>query len=75
MPKLPRVTGNELLRALTSLGWVTVAQRGSHAQLKHPTRSGRVTIPLHAGKTISPHLLMSILRQSGVSADELRSAL
>lgn len=49
MPPLPRITGREIVRALNHLGWVLVVQKGSHAQLKHPERGGRVTVPLHAG--------------------------
>ena len=75
MPPVPRVTGRELVRALSSLGWVVIAQRGSHAQLKHPLRGGRVTVPLHAGETIGPGLLRSILNQAGLSVDDLRGAL
>ena len=37
-----------------------VAQKGSHAQLKHPTRGGHVTVPLHAGEVIGPGLLRSM---------------
>jgi predicted RNA binding protein YcfA (HicA-like mRNA interferase family) len=75
MPRMPRVTGAEVLRALRSLGWVVAAQRGSHVQLKHPARTGRVTIPIHAGETIGPRLLGSILAQARLSVDEFRSAL
>jgi hypothetical protein len=48
---------------------------GSHAQLKHPSRGGRVTVPLHAGETIGPGLLRSILSQAGVTVEELRAVL
>jgi len=75
MPPLPRITGRELVRALGKLGWVIVVQKGSHAQLKHPDRKGRVTVPLHAGETIGPGLCRSILSQAGVTADELRRVL
>ena len=75
MPPLPRVTGREIVRALETLGWIVVAQKGSHAQLRHPARGGRVTVPLHAGETIGPGLLRSILAQAGITADEFRSAL
>jgi predicted RNA binding protein YcfA (HicA-like mRNA interferase family) len=75
MPRMPRVTGPEVLRALRALGWVVVTQRGSHVQLKHPDRRGRVTIPIHAGETIGPRLLASILSQAGLSVDEFRAAL
>jgi predicted RNA binding protein YcfA (HicA-like mRNA interferase family) len=75
MAPLPRITGRELVRALSKLGWVVVVQRGSHAQLKHPARGGRVTVPLHAGETIGPGLLRSIMSQAGLSADDLRAVL
>lgn len=75
MPPLPRVTGREVVQALGKLGWVTVTQKGSHVQLKHPTRGGRVTVPIHAGETIGPGLLRSILTQAGVTPDEFRAAL
>jgi predicted RNA binding protein YcfA (HicA-like mRNA interferase family) len=75
MPPLPRITGRELVQALGKLGWQVVAQRGSHAHLKHPAQDGRVTVPLHAGETIGPGLLRSGLSQAGLTADELRRVL
>jgi predicted RNA binding protein YcfA (HicA-like mRNA interferase family) len=75
MPPLPRITGREVVRALGKLGWVVVFQKGSHAQLKHPARGGRVTVPLHAGETIGPGLLRSIMAQAGITLDELRAVL
>ncbi len=75
MPPLPRVTGRQVVQALGRLGWVIVVQRGSHAQLKHANRGGRVTVPLHAGEVIGPGLLRAILAQAGVTAEEFRAAL
>ena len=75
MAPLPRITGRELVRALGQLGWQVVSQKGSHAHLKHPAHGGRVTVPLHAGETIGPGLLRSILNQAGVTAEELRRVL
>jgi predicted RNA binding protein YcfA (HicA-like mRNA interferase family) len=72
---MPRVTGREVVRALGRLGWVVVVQRGSHAQLKHSERPGRITVPLHAGEIIGPALLRSILSQAGLSVVELRKVL
>jgi predicted RNA binding protein YcfA (HicA-like mRNA interferase family) len=54
MPPLPRITGRELVRALGKQRWVVVVQKGSHAQLKHPSCGGRVTVPLHAGRRSGP---------------------
>jgi predicted RNA binding protein YcfA (HicA-like mRNA interferase family) len=75
MPPLPRITGREVVRALAKLGWVVVVQKGSHAQLKHSSRGGRVTVPVHAGETIGPGLLRSILAQAGVTVEEFRAFL
>jgi predicted RNA binding protein YcfA (HicA-like mRNA interferase family) len=75
MAPLPRITGRELVRALGKLGWQVVAQKGSHAHRKHPDHGSRVTVPLHAGETIGPGLLRSILNQAGVTAEELRRVL
>jgi predicted RNA binding protein YcfA (HicA-like mRNA interferase family) len=75
MPRLPRVTGAELVRALQRLGWAIVVQRGSHAQLRHRERGGRVTVPVHAGKVLGPGLMQAILKQAGVTLDELRRVL
>jgi predicted RNA binding protein YcfA (HicA-like mRNA interferase family) len=47
-------------------GWVQVTMRGSHRQLKHPTKPGRVTVHGKPGDTIAPGTLDSIMKQSGL---------
>lgn len=54
-----------VLRLLMAAGWVEVAQRGSHKQLRHPGRPGKVTVP-HPRKDLPLATLRSIERQSGV---------
>ena len=75
MPRLPRITAVELLRALRRDGWIEAKQVGSHLHLKHPTKPGRVTVPRHAGEVLAPKLLTSILAQADLTADELRDLL
>jgi predicted RNA binding protein YcfA (HicA-like mRNA interferase family) len=60
------LSSREILRRLADAGWVEVAARGSHVQLKHATRPGRVTVP-HPRKDIPAGTLRSIEKQSGVS--------
>jgi predicted RNA binding protein YcfA (HicA-like mRNA interferase family) len=55
----------EVLRALRAAGWSEVARKGSHVQLKHPDRKGRVTVP-HPGKDLPMGTLKSIERQAGI---------
>ena len=46
-------------------GWQQVMQRGSHRQLRHPTKPGRVTVAGKPSQELAPGTLSSILRQSG----------
>jgi predicted RNA binding protein YcfA (HicA-like mRNA interferase family) len=71
MPKLPSVSGHEIIRALERLGFAVVSQKGSHVKMRC---DGKICIvPTH--KEIKKGTLMGILRQADVSADELIKAL
>jgi predicted RNA binding protein YcfA (HicA-like mRNA interferase family) len=74
-PRLPRITPAQLLRALHHDGWYEHAQEGSHLTLKHPTKTGRLVVPIHAGKVLKPGLLARILDDAKLTADELRRLL
>lgn len=55
MPKLPQITGDELVRVLEQIGFVAVRQKGSHIQLRRVENDGTVTtfpVPVHAGKSV-----------------------
>lgn len=54
----------EVLRRLAEDGWEQVATRGSHRQLKHPTKPGRVTVAGKPSDDLHPKTLASILRQA-----------
>lgn len=56
----------EILRRLQQDGWFLVAQKGSHRQLKHASKSGRVTVPGKPGDDLAPGTLNSILKQAGL---------
>jgi predicted RNA binding protein YcfA (HicA-like mRNA interferase family) len=55
---------------LHGLGFVETRQRGSHLRLRYP--DGRATtVPIHAGRDLSPILLRRIARDVGLSVEEL----
>lgn len=56
----------EVLQKLKADGWCEDSQKGSHLHLIHPTKPGKVTVPVHGGKDISPMTLRLIERQSGL---------
>jgi predicted RNA binding protein YcfA (HicA-like mRNA interferase family) len=74
-PKLPVVSGDQLIRALAKFGYIAVRQKGSHVRLRHSSDPQRlpVTIPLH--NEIAFGTLRRILRDSGVTVEQLVSAL
>ena len=73
-PRIPRISGKELLSALHKSGFETVRTKGSHYFVRHP--DGRSTVvPLHGGETIGPGLLNKILRSCEISREHLRELL
>ena len=72
---LPILRPEEVMGALERMGFVlTRKSPGSHFRYVHPD-GRRTTVPVHQGKTIGRGLLRKILRDIGVSADELRDCL
>jgi len=70
MPKLPRVSGAEAIRALERLGFSQFRQRGSHVVLKRvgPERVAGCVVPLH--KELASGTLRGILKQARVTPEE-----
>jgi predicted RNA binding protein YcfA (HicA-like mRNA interferase family) len=60
------MNSRQVLKILKEDGWEKAGQSGSHLQLKHPVRKGKVTVPVHKGKDIPPGTLHSILKQAGL---------
>jgi len=74
MSDFPALTGQSLVKALGTFGFIDVRQKGSHHFLRHP--DGRCTVvPLHSGETIGKGLLAQILRDCELTSDELREVL
>ena len=72
--KLPVVSGIKVIKALDKIGFEIDHQTGSHVVLrenKEPFR--RVTVPNH--KHIVPRTLISILKQSGLSREDMSKLL
>ena len=47
-------------------GWYLARTKGSHCQLKHPTKPGTVTVSGKPSVDIPPGTLNSILKQAGL---------
>ena len=68
MTKLPKLTGKAVIATLQTIGFETVRVKGSHHFLRHS--DGRSTVvPVHAGETIGPGLMVKILRDCELSRE------
>ena len=55
----------ELEKIIQADGWTAVKQSGSHKHYKHPSKSGKVTIPFHGHKDLNIKTVNTILKQAG----------
>lgn len=70
--RLPIITAIKLLSILEKHGFVRVRQSGSHIILKH-NDGRRTTVPLHKGKDLGRGLLRQIMRDAGLSIDDVKA--
>ena len=70
MPKLPKLEGKELIKILFLHGFDVIRIKGSHHFLRHD--DGRCTVvPVHAGETLGPGLLLQILKDTELDRADL----
>ena len=69
MSKLPRVSGQECVKALGKAGFYFKRQHGSHIILRRDDPFAQLVVPDH--NEIDRGTLRAIIRQAGLSVDEL----
>lgn len=71
MAKLPSVSGERLVRALKRAGFEVLRQKGSHVALEKRVgeKAFRTVVPQHS--TIAKGTLSDILKQAGLTIEEL----
>ena len=71
MPKLPRVSRAQAVKALQRLGFEQVRQKGSHVVMRRGAKG--CVVPLHPELKVVT--LTGVLRQADVSTEEFPRAL
>jgi predicted RNA binding protein YcfA (HicA-like mRNA interferase family) len=67
--KLKPLPSRKVIKALESLGFKKIRQKGSHVFFKH--LDGRTTvIPIHKGEDIRRGLLRNIIKDTGLTKDD-----
>lgn len=70
MPKLPVLSGADVVKMLERLGFEQVRQRGSHMIMRRGSLG--TVVPLH--KELKTGTLAGIIRQAGLTQDEFLKA-
>jgi predicted RNA binding protein YcfA (HicA-like mRNA interferase family) len=73
MPKLPRLSGAEIVKVLERMGFHQARQRGSHVVMKKVTPSGAVgcVVPMH--KEVATGTFNSILKQAHLTPEDFEA--
>lgn len=71
MIRLPRASGRAVVRALQRGGFRLSHVRGSHHYLTKPGIAALVVVPVHGNQTLPAGTIRSVLRQAGLTAEEL----
>ncbi len=59
-------SSKDIIQILLNDGWTVKRQRGSHVQLEHPTKKGKVTVP-HPNKDLPAKTVQTIMKQAEVN--------
>jgi len=74
MPRLPSLTPQKIIKMLEEKGFVLDRTKGSHRIYYHPETKRRAVVPLHK-KDLPKGTLLEILKQAGMSKEELKEIL
>lgn len=58
--KARNLSGRDVIRILKEDGWIEVGVRGSHHYFKHQVKLGKISVPVHANKSLKSKTVRSI---------------
>lgn len=70
MPKLPRITGEQAIKAFAKAGYHLDRVKGSHHILRHKEKTVRLSIPVHKKGTLGVGLLGDQIKAAGLTVEE-----
>ena len=65
------ISGKELARVLERHGWKLARVSGSHHIYTKAGRTERLSVPIHSNKSIKTGLLKHLLKQAGLSEEDV----
>lgn len=70
MDKLPRLSGQEVIKILSKVGYRISRQKGSHIILVRENETGKRSVVVPNHREIDKGTLLEIIRQAGLKRDE-----
>lgn len=71
MPNIPVINGTKLIKVLRKKGFVLNRIKGSHHILIHPEKQITISVPVHKGKTLGKGITLAIIKDAGLTVEEL----
>ena len=75
MPKLPRLSGKEVIKSLSKAGFEIIRQKGSHVIMKKITSEGEIATVVPNHKEIDKGTLIEIIRQAKLTREDFMNLL
>ncbi len=75
MTKLPRLSGKEVIKALSRTGFVIMRQKGSHVIMKKHISGGEIATVVPNHKEVDKGTLLEIIRQAKLTREEFMDLL
>lgn len=71
--RFPVITSKQIIRVLEKIGFVFLRQTSSsHAIYKRLADNKRTVVPIHSGVSLKRRTLKAILKDAGLTVDDLR---
>ena len=75
MPRLPPLSPKKVIAILEKKGFVLKKVTGSHYIFAHAETKRRFTVPFHSSQEVARGTLLQILKDAGISREELQDLL
>ena len=75
MKKLPRLSGREVIKALSKVGFVVARQKGSHVIMKKKFPEGEIATVVPNHKEVDKGTLLEIIRQARLTKEDFMNLL
>ena len=75
MPKIPLITGDQLIKTLSKHGFTLNRVKGSHHILVNSKTQITISIPVHKGRELGRGITLAIIKDAQIPLEEFLKSL